>query len=229
MAYAPKHGKNGAFYAAKAILRDTTIGFTISPATITDSGNRFITQRFAVDMKVIAVGSVSNDTTHTVTHTGLAAGALTVGATTSAESAGALITLYEAAPGGAPFGFTAWTLNWTMNPADATDFQDAGAKKFIPGTVEWSGTAERNYCESDDLWGVTSIWAGAVNGTYQWVRLFTQYAAVPTTAPNAAYYYEGLALVTASDIVWPSGGIVTQKFSFQGVGELTPVTKTSAW
>lgn len=228
MAYAPQHGKTGAFYAAKAILRDTTIGFAISPSRITDSGTRFVSAGFLIDMKVIAVGSASNDTTHTITHTGLAAGTLTVGTTTATESAGPLVTLYEAAPGGAPFGFTNWTLDAGMTPADATDFQDAGAKKFIVGPSEWKGTAERNYCESDDIWGVTNIWAGNVNGSYQWVRLFVKYAAVPT-APSPAYYYEGLALVMASNIVWPSGDLVTQKFEIQGVGALTLVTKTSAW
>jgi len=231
MAAAPQHGKNGAFYAAKGIIRTRTLAFAISPSRITDSDSGFVTAGFIQDQKIEIVGSVANDTNGTpltIASGGVAAGALTLTAPPTIGDAGPLILIYQNAPGGAPFGFTAWTLDVVMNPAESTSLTEAGVKTFIPGTTEWKGTAERLYCESDVLWGTTSIWAGNVTGTYQWVRFFKPYVAIPS-AGTPSYFYEGLALVTASNITWPSGDIVTQKFDIQGVGVLTLVAKTSAW
>lgn len=224
----PKHGKTGAFYASIGILRANTISFAISPSRILDSGNGFVTGRFAAGMKVTVLGSASNDTTYTIDTGGVAAGALTLTGAPTPEAAGPMVTVYQAGPGGAPYGFTNWTLDWTADAPDVTNFQSSGAREFINGIYQWKGTGERNFSLEDAAW-TTNIWVGGVVNTWQWVRFFVQYAAIPTTTPGQAIYYEGLALVTATNVTWPHDGIVTQKYDIQGAGALTPVIKTTAW
>ena len=224
----PKHGKVGAFYAARGIIRANTIAFAISPSRITDSANGLVTARFLENMKVTVAGSVSNNTTYTVGAGGVAAGTLTLTSAPTPENAGPLVTVYEAGPGGAPYGFMNWSLDWTAEPAEVTNFQSGGAREFIAGIYQWKATGERNFSLEDAAW-TTNIWMGGVVNTWQWVRLFTQYAAIPTTTPGQAIYYEGLALVTATNVNFPHDEVVTQKYDIQGVGALTPVIKTTAW
>lgn len=225
----PKHGKTGAFYASVGFVRKNTISFAISPSRILDSGNGFVTGQFAAGMKVKVLGSVSNDaTTFTIDTGGVAAGVLTLTGAPTPESAGPMVTVYQAGPGGAPYGFTNWTLDWTADTGETTNFQSGGAREFVAGIYQWKGTGERNFSVGDDTW-TTNIWMGGVVNSYQWVRFFVQYAASPAASPNQAIYYEGLALVTATNVTWPHDGIVTQKYDIQGVGALTPVIKTTSW
>lgn len=234
MAAAPKHGKVGAFYAATGIIRARTLAFAISPSRITDSGSGFVTAGFVQGQKIEVVGSASNDTSgtpRTIATGGVAAGSLTLTSAPAPEDAGPTVLVYQAAPGGAPYGFTNWAFDYINDVKQTTNFQDAnsGWHAFLGGISGWTGTAERNFSITDDTWPQTNNpWVGGVVSTWQWVRFFVQYAAIPT-APIPAIFYEGLALVTASNITYPHDDIVTQKYDIQGVGALTPVTKTSAW
>lgn len=229
---APIHGKVGAFYAATGVIRAKTLSFAISPSRILDSASGFVNAGFVQGQKIEVSGSASNNTAGsplTIATGGVAAGTITLTSAPTPESAGPEILIYQAAPGGAPYGFTNWSFDRTMGAEKATNFQSAGWDEFVGGIGAWKGSAERNFSIADDTWPQTNNpWAGGVVATWQWVRFFVKYVAIPS-APSPAIFYEGLAFVTASTIDWPSDGIVTQKYDIQGVGALTPVSKTSAW
>ncbi len=218
------HGKSGALYAASGIIRATTISFT-AINTISDSGNGFVTAGFVQGQKIIVAGSTSNDHTYTITTGGVAADSITVSATPNAvedEAAGKWITVYQAAPGGSLAGFFNWSLDWKCDLADVTDWDSSGKREFIAGVKEWSATAERNWHDT------ANVWFGAVNGTYQFVRFFVKYVASPSVG-DPALFYEGLAIVTATQPSAPVDDAIKQTFNFQGVGALTPVTQTTSW
>jgi len=230
MAAAPIHGKVGAFYAALGIIRANTISFSAT-ASILDSASGFSVARFVEAQKITIVGSVANDaSTHVITGGGVSAGTITTTGTPAIVGgvAGPMILMYQNAPGGAPYGFKNWSIDWNAPTADVTNFQSAGFREFTNGIYDWKGTGERNFSLTDDTW-TTNIWMGGVVNSYQWVRFFVQYKASPAAAPNQAIYYEGLALVTSSNVTWPHDDVVTQKYDIQGVGALTPVIKTDAW
>lgn len=218
------HGKTGAVYAATSIIRGTGISFA-AINTISDSGNGFVTAGFVQGQKIIVVGSTNNDHTFTITTGGVAAGSLTVSATPDAvedESAGALITIYQAPAGVAVAGCTEWSADTTCAVHDVTTFEDAGQRSFLAGLKGWSGTARRFWQASDDRWGGSGL------ATFQWIRLFEKYVASPS-AGDPAYFHEGLAIVTAINMTAPSGDVIGQNLTFQGVGALTFTTQTSSW
>lgn len=217
------HGKTGAIYAAAGIIRATTISFT-GPATISDSGNGFVTAGFVQAQKIIVTGSDSNDNTYTIATGGVAAGALTTTGTpnTTNESAGDLVTIYQAAAGSAIAGCTDWTVSTDCTVHDVTTFEDLGIREYLAGLQGWTGTAKRFWQQTDDRWGGNAL------PNFQYVRFFTKYVAIPTGG-NPAYYYEGLAIVTSIDMTTPAGEVIGQNITFQGVGSLTLTTATAAY
>lgn len=228
----PIHGKTGAFYAATGIIRAKTISFAISPSRIADSASGFVAAGFVQGQKIEIVGSAANSTVGTpltIATGGVSAGTLTLTSAPTPEAAGPEILIYQAAPGGAPFGFTSWSLDDSADVKECTTFQSNGWREFLEGIKTWKGSAERIFSLADNTWPqATNPWAGGVVSTWQWVRFFVEYAASPS-APTPAIFYEGLALVTASKVTHPHDDITKQTYEIQGVGALTPVIKTTSW
>ncbi len=218
------HGKTGGIYNSAGIIRAATISFNDSPSSILDSGSGFVAAGFLQNQKITVIGSASNNNNFTIAAGGAAAGTLTLSGSpaTVDETAGNLVTVYLQPSGTAVAGFHSWELNPEADVVEITDFEDAGIKAFLAGGTGWAGSAERNWHDDNDVWG-----GGAV-ATPRWVRFFLKYVAIPS-APDPAYYYEGMSLVKTMNMKTPASDVIRQTFQFQGVGALTLVTRTTAW
>ncbi len=218
------HGKTGAVYAASALIRGTTIGFTTA-SKITDSGNGFVAAGFTAGMSIVVVGALdaNNNGTFPIAAGGVAAGMLTLTSSTiTTAAAGPLITIYQAPAGAAMAGAYNWSADTECEALESTSFSDAGIRAYIAGNKGWTGSATRRW--QDD----GAVWEAKQGGSLEWIRLFEVYAASPS-AQTPAIYWEGLAIVTASGITAPRDGLMEQTLNFQGVGALTLVTKTTSW
>ena len=98
-------------------------------------------------------------------------------------------------------GIKSWTLDYTSDTLDATDFDDAGVKAYIIGGSGWSGSFE-GYKDTTPL-GIGSevyLTLGESTTAYQnWI---------------------GKAIITACHPSTSHDGIVTYSYDFQGTGEL---------
>lgn len=224
---AKTHGKSGALYYPAGYLKDITISLTATPnKRILDSGNRIITSGFLDGQKVVMTGAAKEENNRVFTITGSpAAGYMTVVETPTAESAGNLITVVVAAPGTVAGGFFNWEMDTSGNPADVTDFQDAGTKSFIPGDAEWKLTAERFFLTTDTTANSPDAWLNNV----KFLRFFTKYVGSPTGG-NPAYYYEGTAMLNSYKPLTSKGDVIKVSLEFQGIGAIpTLITRTTSW
>jgi|GEM_PF-1600945 len=98
-------------------------------------------------------------------------------------------------------GIKSWTLDYTADTLDATDFDDAGVKAYIIGSSGWSGSFE-GYKETTPL-GIGSevyLTLGESTTAYQnWI---------------------GKVIITACHPSTSHDGIVTYSYDFQGTGAL---------
>jgi predicted secreted protein len=98
-------------------------------------------------------------------------------------------------------GIKSWTLDYTADTLDATDFDDAGTKAYIAGGSGWSGSFE-GYKDTTPL-GIGSevyLVLGESTTAYQnWI---------------------GKAIITACHPGASHDGIVTYSYDFQGTGAL---------
>lgn len=218
------HGNVGAIYYQKATITATTIAFVDSnPDTITDSGSGFVTAGFeALDyITVSGAGEAGNNDTFRIDTGGAAAGTLTLIGTDAltAESAGESVTIVEALPGTVLTGFHNWSLDYTGDVHETTDFGDTAARTYTAGLTGWTATAER-------YWHVSPNYHSWLSGS-KVVRFFTRY----TTAPNTtnAYYYSGTAIVTGLSTSAAVDNIVNETITFQGTGALAITTRSTAW
>jgi len=102
-------------------------------------------------------------------------------------------------------GIKSWTLDYTVDTLDATDFDDAGTKAYIVGCSGWSGSFE-GYKEG----GVAPLTlAGAA------VNLALKETQTDTQKWTGSAYITGIHVNTSHD------GIVTYAYDFQGTGALT--------
>jgi hypothetical protein len=220
------HGKTGGVYNSAAIIGATTISFENGSSHIHDSGNGFLTAGFLASQKITVIGAAQsgNNNSFALTGSGAAAGTLTITGTPPLvdESAGNLVTIYLQPAGTAVAGFHSWEITHEGDIPEVTDFSDAGVKAYMAGGTGWTGSGERFWQTDNDVWG-----GGAV-GTPRWVRFFLKYVAVPS-APDPAYYYEGLSFVKTGTVKTDVADVIRQTFQFQGSGALTLVTRTSAW
>lgn len=218
------HGKTGGIYNSAALIRGVTLSFDNVTVQIRDSGNGFVTAGFVAGQKITVIGSVNNNNTFTIAAGGVAAGVLTLTGTppVTTEAAGALVTVYLQPAGTAVAGFHSWEITKEADVAEATDFTDTGIKTYILGGSGWTGTAERNWHDDNDVWG-----GGAV-GTPRWVRFFIKYVSSPAVG-DPAYYYEGLSHVKVVNHKMSAADIIRQTFQFEGCGSLALVTRTTAW
>jgi predicted secreted protein len=212
------HGSLGGVYSPKAFIRSRTISFDTADNSINDSASGLVTAGFDYNMKIVVAGSASNDGSWTLAPTGIAAGKMVVTTDNTTESAGAHVMIATAAPGTLQVGFFNWTLNNSSDMHEVTDFSDGGWKTFIAGLKQWTGSADRNFHDDSFI-----EW----NGTIRLIRFYLKYVAIPT-ALNPSIYFQGAAITntTGTDA---GDEVVKQALTFQGVGALTPVTRTTAW
>lgn len=226
---AETHGKLGAVYTPAALIRAKTISFATSDDSINDSASGLVAAGFTKSMKIVVSGSANNNGSMTLAGSGIAAGKMVVTSNRTDENAGNLITIVSAAPGTLSAGFFNWNISWVADVAEATDFSDVGNRTFIPGLVSWTATAERNHHDdwNPDTNAGTTSQADWIN-KIKMMRFFVTYVAVPAGG-TPAYYYEGLAIPTAANTTTPNDDIIKQSLTFQGIGALTLVTRTTAW
>lgn len=231
-----QHGKLGAVYAPAGLIRATTISFTASGGYINDSGNGFITSGFQPGQVIVVTGSASNNATFTIATGGVAAGKLTVTGTPTGvqnELAGATVLIVVKAPGTVIAGCSNWTLDKTIDLGETTDFQDGGTaigatshkgiKTRIAGLFDWTATAEGFWDDATTKWR-----GGTAQGGIVMVRLFEKYVASPS-APDPAYYWEGLAYCEKSNTKVDVQDVNKQTLNFTGIGVITYTTKTASW
>lgn len=225
MPASPLHGKTGAIYTPAGYIKANTISFTNSPAKILDSGSGLVTAGFASGQSVVVTGSTQEENNKTYTLGTVAAGNMVVSPAPVTKTAGDLITVVVAAPGTVGTGFFNWEMTHGGNLSDATDFSDAGVKKFIAGSKEWSFTAERFHDTTDTTVTNPETWLN----TIKFVRLFVKYVASPSGG-DPAYYYEGVAILKNCKTINSKDEIVKMSMDFQGISTIpTLITKTTSW
>jgi len=100
-------------------------------------------------------------------------------------------------------GIKSWTLDYTVDVLETTDFDDAGVKSYVVGCSGWSGTFEG----LKD--GVPLGLAGtAVNIALKETQTSTQ-------------KWTGSAFITGVSANTSNDGVVTYSYTYQGTGALT--------
>jgi len=100
--------------------------------------------------------------------------------------------------------------NWSMSLAgdalETTDFDDSGARTYIPGLTGWSGSFECNYSTGNT----------AVPGSTGTI--------ICKTSTGTVGLFTGGIIITGMDVSTPIDGVVTQSYTFQGTGAVSTST-----
>lgn len=145
----------------------------------------------------------------TITTTGLTA-VISVGLKLTANDPGATnVFLDDIRAARAIAGINNWTLDYTVDTLDTTDFTDGGTtpfpRSFIAGLSGWSGT-----------------FAGLKDGIP--LTLFTQVGLSLAESATVTQRWIGKAIITGIHPDVSADGAVTYTYDFQGTGELTEAT-----
>ena len=100
-------------------------------------------------------------------------------------------------------GVKSWTLDYTADTLETTDFADAGVKSYIIGGTGWSGSFE----------GLKDGAPLALAGASVAIAL--------KESQTATQKWTGSAFITGIHASTASDGIVTYGYDFQGTGALT--------
>ena len=103
---------------------------------------------------------------------------------------------------GLTVGVKSWTLDYTADALEITDFADSGNRTYIVGLKGWTAAAEGN-------WDAANT---AVPGVDP--------ASLVLTATTGKTY-TGNAILISLALSEPVDGVVTASYSFQGSGALT--------
>jgi len=103
-------------------------------------------------------------------------------------------------------GMKSWTVDYTSDALETTDFADVGLKTYIAGLSGWSGSFEGN---KD---GAAALTVG------------TSYVLHLRESATTTQRYSGTAIITGLHGSASVDGVVTQSFDFQGTGALVPPT-----
>jgi len=112
----------------------------------------------------------------------------------------------EVDTGAAVAGIKSWTLDYTVDPLEITDFADSGVRAYVVGCSGWSGTFE-GYKE-----GIPQ----AIAGPAITLKL------LETQTANQLYQDE--AFITGIHPSTSFDGVVSVSYDFQGTGALTVAT-----
>ncbi len=99
-------------------------------------------------------------------------------------------------------GIKSWTLDYTVEALNTTDFADAGVSEFIPGITQWSGSFE-GFKEGVPIAG-----------------LHTQVALILDETQTAQEEWTGNAILTSISPNTEHDNIVSYSYTFQGTGAL---------
>ena len=225
-------GENGAVYYNEELTDPGTSGTLVfsTGKTITSCGGDldFETEGYVAGMLVTVSGcttSTGNNRIFTVST--VSSGVLTVSeAVTAAAPEAAEVTFTEAEPGIPVLGFYNWSLSYTGDALETTDFDDSsGGRTYIPGLTGWTATAEKHFLTANNE---VDDWVGETCE----LRLFLNYVAETTGAPstgNTSQYWNGDTVVTGLDMTTPVDALINQSISFQGDRALTLKTQTDPW
>jgi predicted secreted protein len=103
--------------------------------------------------------------------------------------------------GSAVSGIKSWTLDYTVDMLETTDFADAGVKTYVAGGSRWSGSFE-GYKD-----GVPQTIGASIT-----LKLYEV---------AAGAYWTGTAFITGVSSSAAVDGIVAYSYTFQGTGALT--------
>lgn len=106
-------------------------------------------------------------------------------------------------------GINNWTVNYTGDAHETTDFVNAGVKTYVAGGTGWAGTATGYYSS-----------AVSYNATYKPGTDFTMKAGISASSTN---YALGNIIITGIGFGTGVDGAITVNFDFQGNGALTIV------
>jgi len=107
--------------------------------------------------------------------------------------------------GGEETGIRAWSVDYTVEALEVTDFQDDGVRAYIPGPSGWSGTFE----------GMKDGAAYAIG---------SEVALVLKESETANQLFSGQAIITGLHASTPWDGVVSYSYDFQGTAALTVAT-----
>jgi predicted secreted protein len=102
-------------------------------------------------------------------------------------------------------GIKSWTLDYTGDALDTTDFADSGHRTYIPGIDGWSGKFE-----------------GFKDGAPQ--AIGSEIALQLKESATAGQLYTGQAIITGVHPTVGVDGVVGMAYDFQGSGYLTVAT-----
>ena len=100
-------------------------------------------------------------------------------------------------------GIKSWSLEYTVDPLNTTDFGDAGVSSFLPGISEWHGSFE-GYKDGVPI-----------------VGLHTEVALKLYETQTVDERWEGQAIITTIRPSTDYDGIVSYSYDFQGTADLT--------
>ena len=103
-------------------------------------------------------------------------------------------------------GVKSWTLDYTADTLESTDFADAGVKTYVVGGSGWSGSFE----------GLKDGAPLALAGASVAIAL--------KETQTATQKWTGSAFITGIHASTSADGIVTYAYDFQGTGALTVAT-----
>jgi hypothetical protein len=98
-------------------------------------------------------------------------------------------------------GIKSWSLDYTVDMLDTTDFGDSGVRTFIPGASTWSGTFE-GYKDGVPL------------------SIGSQYGIELAESATATQTWAGNVIITAVHPTTSFDGIVSYSYNFQGTEAL---------
>jgi len=102
-------------------------------------------------------------------------------------------------------GIKSWTVDYTLDALDTTDFADSGTRTYIAGISGWSGSFE-------------GFKDAAPTG------IGSEIALILSASTDATQDYTGQAILTGSHETVSVDGIVSISYDFQGTSTLTVPT-----
>jgi len=122
----------------------------------------------------------------------------------TAPASGAVVATYRHYPMVLECGgFTNWSIDWTAEALDCTDFISGGNREFAAGVKSWSASADRHW---------VNRWMDTLVGNQIIVKFFHD-------EPNDMYF-DGWAIVTGLSPSVANEGLVDESLTFQGTSFL---------